>query len=45
MKRIAGIASTIALMLLVAACDKCGNFNINVPGGSYKTCTDVKPQG
>jgi hypothetical protein len=45
MKRIVGIASTIALMLLVAACDKCGNFEINVPGGTYRACTDAKPQG
>ena len=45
MKRIVGIASTIVLMLFVAACDKCGNFEINVPGGTYRACSDAKPQG
>jgi hypothetical protein len=45
MKRIVGIASTVVLMLFVAACDKCGNFNINLPGGTSRACTDVKPQG
>jgi hypothetical protein len=45
MKRTVRIASTIMLLLFVAACDKCGNIQINVPGGTYRACTDANPQG
>ena len=38
--------AAMALLLLVAACDKCGNVNITVPSlGGAKVCTDIKPNG
>ena len=45
-RRAIRMASAIALTLLVAACDKCGDFNINLPNfGGAKTCTHQSPQG
>ena len=41
------IAGAVILALVVTACDKCGNININVPGGggAPKACTPSSPQG
>jgi hypothetical protein len=40
------MAAALALALLLAGCDKCGNMNINVPGAAAPTsCADVKPRG
>ncbi len=41
MTRYARVACALALGLLVTACDKCGNWNINTP----KFCNEIKPQG
>jgi hypothetical protein len=42
----ARLTAILGLALLVTACDKCGNVELNLPGGgTYKSCTDVKPQG
>ena len=46
MSRIAvRIAAAMSLVLLVAACDKCGNVTINVPGMGPKACSDGGPRG
>ncbi len=38
--------AALGLALLLAGCDKCGNFNINVPGMAAPTaCTDTSPRG
>ena len=40
------LASALGLMLVLAACDKCGDLNINVPGAAApKACSDAKPRG
>ena len=39
------IAGALILALVMTACDKCGNININVPGGAPKACTPSSPQG
>jgi hypothetical protein len=40
------MAAALGLALLLTACDKCGNMNINVPGAAAPiSCTDVKPRG
>jgi hypothetical protein len=46
MRRAIRIAGAIALTLMVAACDKCGDFNINLPKfGDAKACSSQNPQG
>lgn len=46
MRRAIRLAGAIALTLALAACDKCGDFNINLPKfGDAKTCTNQSPQG
>jgi hypothetical protein len=40
MKRLTRAAFVIGLGLLVTACDKCGNWNINTP----KFCNSVNPR-
>ena len=42
MRRAVRLVGAVALLSLVAACDKCGNFNINGPWN--KVCTDTKPR-
>lgn len=41
------IVCAAALMLVVTACDKCGNFNLNLPNfsGTPKACSPSSPQG
>ena len=40
------MAAALGLALLLAGCDKCGNFNLYVPGAPPPAaCTDVKPRG
>ena len=41
MKRLIQTALIIGLGLVAAACDKCGNWNINTP----QFCHEAKPQG
>ena len=41
MQRIIRFTAIIGLGLLVSACDKCGNWNINTP----KFCHGTAPQG
>ncbi len=43
MRRAVRIATAVALLSLVAACDKCGNVNINGPWNA-KVCNDAKPR-
>ena len=38
-------AAVLGLTLLLAGCDKCGNFNINVPGAAPAVCADTQPRG
>jgi hypothetical protein len=40
------LAAALGLALLLAGCDKCGNFNLYVPGApAPAACTDAKPRG
>lgn len=39
------ILGALALLLLVTACDKCGEFKINNPFREPKTCADNTPRG
>jgi hypothetical protein len=41
MKRIIRVTVVIGFGLLVTACDKCGNWNMNTP----KLCHSMNPQG
>lgn len=43
MRRAVRVAGAIIVLSVVAACDKCGNFNINGPW-NQKVCTDTKPR-
>jgi hypothetical protein len=46
MSRAARAVAVIAMSILVTGCDKCGNFDINLPGLSApKACTGSKPRG
>ncbi len=39
------MAAALGLALLLAGCDKCGNFNVNIPGMTAPAaCTDTKPR-
>jgi len=42
MRRAARLVGLLTLLSLVAACDKCGNFNMNGPW--KKVCADTKPR-
>jgi hypothetical protein len=40
------MAAVLGLALLLAGCDKCGNFNLNIPGITPPAaCADIKPRG
>jgi hypothetical protein len=43
MGRILRVAAAAAIVMAVAACDKCGNININVPGAA-KACSGQSAQ-
>jgi hypothetical protein len=43
MKPVIRIVVAVAIVLGVAACDKCGNFDIGIP--KQVSCADAKPQG
>jgi hypothetical protein len=41
--RLSTVAAVIGLSLLLAGCDKCGNWNLTGLGAP-KSCSDVKPR-
>ncbi|MBM6594516.1 hypothetical protein [Microvirga pudoricolor] len=46
LKRAIRVMGAIAITLTVAACDKCGDFNINMPKfEGTKSCTNQTPRG
>jgi hypothetical protein len=45
MKLFLRLAAVVSLAVLVTACDKCGNVNINLPNfDGAKTCSPQSPQ-
>jgi hypothetical protein len=42
--KLSTVATIVGMALLVAGCDKCGNWELTGLG-MPKTCTDVKPRG